>query len=95
MFRLSALRDPDVVEWMDETYPADLSKLEAESQQTNFDNIQSEIIAEQLAGLSGRMTNLESKLDKILHLLARRTAVLSPSKGVDDVVFTSEHLRAV
>ncbi|KAJ9111320.1 hypothetical protein QFC20_002611 [Naganishia adeliensis] len=91
LFRLPALVYPKVVEWMDKFHPKDLESLDKESQQVNLDNIQSEIVAEQLAGIHGRLLGLETKLANLCELLDRRTAVLLPSKGVDGVMYTTDN----
>lgn len=77
---------------MDKAYPTELALLQGQSQRQNLDNIQSELVAEQLAALNGRYIALEDKLNRVLELLSRRTAVLSPSRGVEDVLFTGKYL---
>jgi hypothetical protein len=91
LFRLPALQQDDVIDWMDNIYPDLMEAAESERCQLNVDAIQSRLVAEQLCAVEARLSRLDDSLDKVKRLLEHlisRTNVLSPSRGVENVIFT-------
>ncbi|KAJ7826943.1 hypothetical protein B0H13DRAFT_2440063 [Mycena leptocephala] len=79
---LPAFRNPDVRNWMESTFPSELSLLQAkEGNPADLFLVQNTVFRKTLEDLY-RMANVgDTKFTKLMELLERRTVVLSPVQG--------------
>ncbi|KAJ7916427.1 hypothetical protein B0H13DRAFT_2449107 [Mycena leptocephala] len=82
LFRLPAFSDTDVRNWMQSTFPSELSLLQAkEGSPADLLLIQNAVLRKALEDLY-KLANIgDAKLTKLTEILERRTAVLSPAQG--------------
>ncbi|KAJ7845001.1 hypothetical protein B0H14DRAFT_2584897 [Mycena olivaceomarginata] len=82
LFRLPAFCNTDVRNWMQSTFPSELSLLQAEEgSPADLLLVQNAVLRKSLEDLY-RIANIgDAKLTKLTELFERRTAVLSPAQG--------------
>ncbi|KAJ7867002.1 hypothetical protein B0H14DRAFT_2732146 [Mycena olivaceomarginata] len=93
LFRLPAFCNTDVRNWMQSTFPSELSLLQAEEgSPADLLLVQNAVLRKSLEDLY-RIANIgDAKLTKLTELFERRTAVLSPAQGFSN---SSYHRNAL
>ncbi|KAJ6513969.1 hypothetical protein DFH09DRAFT_1197104 [Mycena vulgaris] len=82
IFRLPALAEPDVQNWMANEFPTQLSLLQANAgNPVDLTRIQNEFLRTALEELRSISSAQQIELRKLRELFERRTAVLSPAQG--------------
>ncbi|KAL1726637.1 hypothetical protein EV714DRAFT_276343 [Schizophyllum commune] len=82
LFRLPALSRPDVRDWMKNTYPAELARLQSSIREpVDLTRIQNESLRLALEELRFLQSHQGSQIVDLLQLVERRTSPLSPAKG--------------
>ncbi|KAJ6483022.1 hypothetical protein DFH09DRAFT_1253099 [Mycena vulgaris] len=88
IFKLPALADPDVQNWMKNEFPNQLTLLGASSgNPVDLTRIQNDFLRSALEELRGISSEQKIELKKLRELLERRTAVLSPAQGFSAAVY--------
>ncbi|KAF8130928.1 hypothetical protein K438DRAFT_1643350, partial [Mycena galopus ATCC 62051] len=82
LFRLPALADRDVRNWMKNTFPVDLVLLQASAASApDIEAIQNTILRHALENLYRVVETQERTIRDLMQTIQRRTAVLSPTQG--------------
>jgi hypothetical protein len=82
LFRLPALTNTDVRNWMKNTFPTELSLLQAkEGNPADLLLVQNTVLRKALEDLYRIVDAGDTKLTKLTELFERRTAVFSPAQG--------------
>lgn len=75
---------------MQNVFPTEMEEANRGAGQVNLENVQSEIVAEAIHATNARLDIIQRDLAALKEVIFRRTQLLTPSKGIDGVVFTGE-----
>ncbi|KAK7027617.1 hypothetical protein R3P38DRAFT_3190602 [Favolaschia claudopus] len=93
IFKLPALANRDVQNWMKTEFPEQLSRLQAAAGSTiDLERIQNTEIHRALSQMTTFMASQNNDIRKLKEVLERRTAPLSPAKGFSTATY---HHRAI
>ncbi|PPQ75836.1 hypothetical protein CVT26_001130 [Gymnopilus dilepis] len=88
LFRLPALDNPDVKNWMKSSFPTDFTLLKAkEGSPVDLQRLQNQVLQQSLEEMRSLLSTQTAELTKLRQTLERRTAVLSPTKAYSNQVY--------
>ncbi|KAJ3769609.1 hypothetical protein FB446DRAFT_706117 [Lentinula raphanica] len=95
IFRLPALCDPDVINWMKNGFPSEYAALKAQAgSPVDLTRIQDRMMREALEQNRASFHDFQMETMQHLTMLARRTAVLSPTKFSNEL-YHSRHANTL
>ncbi|KAF9065976.1 hypothetical protein BDP27DRAFT_1297792 [Rhodocollybia butyracea] len=82
VFRLPALANSDVQNWMRSTFPTDLSLLKANAgNPLDLERLQNDILQRELSAMNATLQSQSAQISRLLQIVERRTEIFSPAKG--------------
>ncbi|KAF5373795.1 hypothetical protein D9758_000952 [Tetrapyrgos nigripes] len=83
IFKLPALSDPVIRNWMSTTFKTEYTILKAQAgSNIDLSRIQDAVIRESITGTNSRISQMTTQLTALSSILDRRTAHFSPTKGM-------------
>ncbi|KAJ7238394.1 hypothetical protein C8J57DRAFT_1246471 [Mycena rebaudengoi] len=95
LFKLPALQNPDVRNWMSSVFPVDLKRLkDSEKEPLDLARIQNEALCLSLEEVRVQLVQQTQIFERMEQKFERRTAVFSPAKGYSNEAYARSETRA-